>query len=71
MNEPTTSKLTDGESSGSHASIGRLAYRLWQNRGRPTGTPEIDWFHAENEVREIASSETLPFSEFEMGPDTR
>ncbi|MGA8027956.1 MAG: DUF2934 domain-containing protein [Bryobacteraceae bacterium] len=32
-----------------------LAYTLWQERGCPKGTPEIDWFRAESELREADS----------------
>jgi hypothetical protein len=28
-----------------------LAYRLWVCRGRPTGSPEFDWYRAEEEVK--------------------
>jgi Protein of unknown function (DUF2934) len=27
--------------------ISRIAYRLWQERGCPIGSPEVDWTHAE------------------------
>jgi hypothetical protein len=27
--------------------IARLAYQLWEERGRPDGSPEIDWERAE------------------------
>jgi Protein of unknown function (DUF2934) len=27
-----------------------LAYELWQERGRPLGTPETDWYKAEQEL---------------------
>jgi hypothetical protein len=27
------------------------AYFLWEERGCPIGTPEIDWFRAEHELR--------------------
>lgn len=29
------------------AAVAALAYELWQGRGCPTGSPEIDWFQAE------------------------
>ncbi len=29
-----------------------LAYRYWEDRGRPFGSPEIDWFRAENDLRQ-------------------
>jgi hypothetical protein len=28
-----------------------LAYRLWEERGRPHGRPEEDWFEAERRLR--------------------
>jgi len=30
--------------------IRRHAYELWEYRGRPIGSPEVDWFRAENEI---------------------
>lgn len=29
--------------------IAERAYYLWERRGRPVGTPEVDWYRAENE----------------------
>jgi hypothetical protein len=34
-----------------HHSVELRAYRLWEERGRPWGTPEEDWFEAESEIR--------------------
>jgi hypothetical protein len=31
--------------------IARLAYQYWLDRGSPDGTPDEDWFRAEEEVR--------------------
>jgi hypothetical protein len=31
--------------------IAARAYELWMQRGCPIGSPEIDWFEAEAEVR--------------------
>jgi len=28
--------------------IAKLAYQLWERRGRPLGSPEIDWYAAES-----------------------
>src|ERR1700682_4940733 len=36
--------------------IAALAYRLWQDRGCPEGTPDEDWFRAE---RELARSKRI------------
>ena len=32
--------------------IALLAYSYWQARGRPIGSPEEDWYRAENELRQ-------------------
>ncbi len=34
----------------SHQEIQLRAHELWQERGRPSGTPETDWFKAEQEL---------------------
>ena len=34
-----------------HQRIAELAYGLWQKRGCPIGSPDEDWFRAENELR--------------------
>ena len=35
----------------SHEEVAHLAYELWQARGCPEGSSEIDWLHAEQELR--------------------
>jgi len=30
--------------------VARLAHQLWERRGRPIGSPEVDWFAAEQAV---------------------
>ena len=40
------------------AQIATLAYRLWQERGCPIGSPEEDWFQAESELRSRESAVT-------------
>jgi hypothetical protein len=30
-----------------HEITANLAYQLWEQRGRPFGSPEVDWFAAE------------------------
>jgi Protein of unknown function (DUF2934) len=54
------------------AEIEKLAYRFWEERGRPFGSPEEDWFKAEREFRRefYELSERLPFSSLMMGPVT-
>ncbi len=34
-----------------HAQIAALAYALWQQRGCPEGSPEVDWFGAEAQLK--------------------
>jgi hypothetical protein len=31
--------------------INRLAHQLWQERGRPEGSPDVDWYEAERQLR--------------------
>jgi len=31
--------------------IAALAYKRWQDRGCPEGSPEVDWFRAVEELR--------------------
>lgn len=40
----------------------RLAYKLWVQRGRPLGSPEVDWFAAERALYEslVASGKITP-----------
>jgi hypothetical protein len=33
-----------------HEFVAKLAYRLWEERGRPLGSPEVDWCAAERAV---------------------
>jgi hypothetical protein len=49
-----------GIASGSHSEMAetsmqenleKLAYGLWQERGCPYGSPEIDWLEAERKLR--------------------
>ena len=42
------------------------AYRYWEERGRPIGSPEVDWFQAEQELRLSLDSQSLPLSSLSM-----
>ena len=33
-----------------HEFVAKLAYKLWEDRGRPLGSPEVDWLAAEKAV---------------------
>ena len=48
--EPTVETLSE------HRLIARLAYRYWQERGCPEGSPELDWFRAEREIRGVGAT---------------
>ena len=30
-----------------YEAVQRLAYKFWEQRGRPLGSPDVDWFAAE------------------------
>ena len=58
----TESELTDSRSAAanstlearnqaSSADIAAMAYQLWIARGCPEGSPEVDWFQAEENLR--------------------
>jgi len=34
-----------------HEDIARLAYQFWEERGCPSGSSEIDWLRAEQELQ--------------------
>ena len=36
-----------------HDNIARLAYAYWEQRGRPHGSPEIDWYRAIEDVERM------------------
>lgn len=59
-------------SDGYNAQLEKLAYRFWEERGRPFGSPDVDWFKAEREFRRefYELPERMPFSSLIMGPVT-
>ena len=34
-----------------HEEVSRLAYEFWIHRGCPVGSPEVDWYRAEEELK--------------------
>jgi hypothetical protein len=54
MKEPVQTEMEAAEStvmaSPDQAAIQALAYDFWLARGCPIGTPEVDWFQAEEEL---------------------
>ena len=56
-------------SNAQHEQIEKLAYRLWEERGRLLGSPNDDWFRAEQElIQRSVWPSRLPFSSLMMGP---
>ncbi len=56
-------------SNAQHEQIEKLAYRLWEDRGAPSGSPDDDWFRAEQELRQRSRwPSRLPFSSLMMEP---
>jgi DUF2934 family protein len=48
----------------------QVAYRFWLKRGRPFGSPEVDWFHAEILVDRLRSIWSLETSDASSVHDT-
>ena len=49
-------------SNAQHEQIEKLAYRLWEERGGPLGSPDEDWYRAEQELQRLDSPSQMPFS---------
>jgi hypothetical protein len=49
-----------GVSQPEHEEIARLAYECWQRRGGPIGTPEEDWFRAEEQFKQSLNEAPAP-----------
>jgi hypothetical protein len=50
---PTAVRLSDPVEEwhiADSSSIAALAYQLWHARGCPDGSPDVDWFQAEQEL---------------------
>jgi hypothetical protein len=43
----------------SHEEIELRAYHSWEARGRPFGSPEVDWFDAERELAAVEPESIL------------
>jgi Protein of unknown function (DUF2934) len=51
---PGSASVTDSQVPGTslQEDLSKLAYVLWEQRGCPYGSPEIDWLEAERNLRE-------------------
>jgi len=56
--QPESSVQADPSEKLAENEIAILAYRLWEERGCPSGSPEEDWFQAENELKSRGSAVT-------------
>jgi hypothetical protein len=57
-------KMVSNESAWFHRLVERLAYQLWEERGRPLGSPDQDWFRAEQVLQHhlgASSPDSLAF----------
>ncbi len=52
-----------------HDEIAKLAYELWERRGRPLGSPEIDGYVAESSLGVRDSQEQFSLLSVCMEPD--
>jgi Protein of unknown function (DUF2934) len=44
-----------------HELTARLAHQLWEQRGRPFGSPEVDWFAAKKALASAQRDAKLDF----------
>ena len=49
-NQQPIELTTDFLGEDRHEFVAKLAYKLWEQRGRPVDSPEVDWFAAERAV---------------------
>ena len=47
----------------------RLAYELWERRGHPIGSPEIDWLAAEQILAALREADMQPEYALSMEPN--
>jgi len=48
--------------------IEKLAYRLWEERRAPLGSPDDDWYRAEQELQRSDSPSQMPFLSVMLEP---
>jgi Protein of unknown function (DUF2934) len=54
--------LTDFYGEDRHELMQKLAYQHWEKRGGPFGSPEIDWFAAEDAMRTYLLASGIEFA---------
>jgi DUF2934 family protein len=48
--------------------IARLAYQIWEERGRPIGSAEVDWYEAERQLQRRSSAMPPPRTSPALAP---
>ncbi len=51
-------QLRERDSAFSHSEVAALAYKIWQQSGRPAGSHEQDWLEAERQLAEARHNRT-------------
>jgi hypothetical protein len=51
-----------------HSLTEKLAYEYWESRGRPLGSPEVDWSAAERTLALSLKYRDLPLSSLSLVP---
>ena len=54
-----------------HQKVAQLAYRYWQERGSPIGSPAEDWFRAEADLHRTERPDQIGIFAFAMEPTER
>jgi hypothetical protein len=52
------------------SAVRELAYQLWILRARPCGSPEVDWYRAEEELESVVAREETARARIN-GPSSR
>ena len=63
--------MTDFFAEDPHSLTEKLAYEYWERRGRPLGSPEVDWFAAERTLALSQKYRVLPLYSLQMEPYER
>ena len=53
--------MTNISAGNLHSVTEKMAYAFWERRGRPLGSPEVDWFAAERALASALSYRDLPY----------
>src|ERR1700679_3223019 len=64
-------RTTDFLDESRYEFIAKLAYKLWEQRGRPFGSPDVDWFAAEQAVYPSLRDDARAYSTVIESPNLR